>query len=181
MTGVQTCALPILYNYLEKVWYYGQMPRTAWYDSHIRSYPIATVNGQILYQEYGLDDATTSTPVPIEAYIESSDFDIGEGDKFSFVKRIIPDVDFIGSSSATPSVTMTVATRDFPGQGEFQNVDSEISSGSKVSLQVYNYTDQSWIRIRGRQVALKVSSDGLGVQWALGTPRLDIREDGRRA
>ena len=140
-----------------------------------------SVNGQILYQEYGLDDATTSTPVPIEAYIESSDFDIGEGDKFSFVKRIIPDVDFIGSSSATPSVTMTVATRDFPGQGEFQNVDSEISSGSKVSLQVYNYTDQSWIRIRGRQVALKVSSDGLGVQWALGTPRLDIREDGRRA
>lgn len=126
----------VVYNYLEKVWYYGTMPRTAWYDSHIRAYPIATVDGKILYQEYGLDDATTNPPTAIEAYIESSDFDIGEGDKFSFVKRIIPDIDFIGSTSPTPAVTMTVATRDFPGQGNFQNVDSEISSGSKVSTGV---------------------------------------------
>lgn len=172
----------IVYNYLEKVWYYGNMARSAWYDSHIRSYPIATTeDGKILYHEYGLDDGLTNPPSAISSYIESSDFDIGEGDKFSFVKRIIPDVDFIGSSATTPSVTMTVSTRNFPGQGQFQYVDSTIDSGSKVTLQVYNYTDQSWIRIRGRQVAFKISSDGVGVQWALGVPRLDIREDGRRS
>lgn len=170
----------VVYNYLEKVWYYGDMARSAWYDSHIRSYPIATTEGKILYHEFGLDDGLTNPPSGISAYIESADFDIGEGDKFSFVKRIIPDIDFIGSSSSVPSVTMTVSARNFPGQGQFEYVDSTISSGSKVSLQVYNYTDQSWIRIRGRQMAFKISSEDVGVQWALGVPRIDIREDGRR-
>lgn len=171
----------VIYNYLEKLWYYGELARSAWYDSHIRAYPIATTEGKILYQEFGLDDGLANPPGAIPAYIESADFDIGEGDKFSFVKRIIPDVDFIGSSSTTPSVTMTVAARNFPGQGTFQSSDSIISSGSKVSLQVYNYTDQAWIRIRGRQMAFKISSDAAGVQWALGVPRIDIREDGRRS
>lgn len=171
----------VIYNYLEKLWYYGELARSAWYDSHIRAYPIATTEGKILYQEFGLDDGLTNPASAIPAYIESADFDIGEGDKFSFVKRIIPDIDFIGSSSTTPSVTMTVAARNFPGQGTFQSIDSTISSGSKVSLQVYNYTDQAWIRIRGRQMAFKISSDAAGVQWALGVPRIDIREDGRRA
>jgi hypothetical protein len=170
----------VIYNYLEKLWYYGELARSAWYDSHIRSYPIATTEGKILYQEFGLDDGLTNPPSAIPAYIESADFDIGEGDKFSFVKRIIPDVDFIGSSSTTPSVTMAVASRNFPGQGTFQSIDSTLSSGSKVSLQVYNYTDQAWIRIRGRQMAFKISSDAAGVQWTLGVPRIDIREDGRR-
>ena len=171
----------VVYNYLEKLWYYGDLARSAWYDSHIRSYPIATTEGKILYHEFGLDDGLTNPPSAISAYIESADFDIGEGDKFSFIKRIIPDVDFIGSSSTTPSVTMTVSTRNFPGQGNFQYVDSTINSGSKVSLQVYNYTEQSWIRLRGRQAAFKISSGDVGVQWALGVPRLDLREDGRRA
>ena len=170
----------VVYNYLEKIWYYGQMPRTAWYDSHVRAYPVATNDGILYLHENGVDDYTTNPPTPINSYIESSDFDIGEGDNFSFVKRIIPDVDFIGSISSTPAVTMTVATRNFPGQGTFTSVDSEVVSSNKVSIQVYDYTHQEWIRLRGRQVAFKVGSNSLGVKWALGVPRLDLRPDGRR-
>lgn len=170
----------VVYNYLEKVWYYGQLPRTAWYDSHIRTYPVATNNGTLYLHESGVDDTTTNPPTPIHSYIESSDFDIGEGDKFSFIKRIIPDVDFIGSQTNTPSVTMTVSVRNFPGQGTFTSADSEVVASNRVSLQVYDYTHQEWIRLRGRQVAFKISSDALGVKWQMGVPRFDIREDGRR-
>lgn len=170
----------VVYNYLEKVWYYGQLSRTAWYDSHVRSNPIATNNGTLYLHEVGVDDATTNPPTPIASYIESSDFDIGEGDHFSFVKRIIPDVDFIGSSATTPSVTMTVSVRNFSGQGTFTSADSEVIASDKISLQVYDYTHQEWIRLRGRQVAFKISSNTVGVKWQLGIPRLDVREDGRR-
>ena len=170
----------VVYNYLEKVWYYGQLPRTAWFDSHIRAYPVATNNGILYLHETGVDDTTTNPPTPIPSYIESADFDIGEGDHFSFIKRIIPDVDFIGSQTNTPSVTMTVSVRNFPGQGSFTSADSEVVASNKVSLQVYDYTHQEWVRLRGRQVALKLSSDSLGVKWQMGVPRLDLREDGRR-
>lgn len=171
----------VVYNYLEKIWYYGQLSRSAWYDSHIRTYPLATEAGALLYHEYGADDATDpANPAPISNYIESADFDLGEGDQFSFVKRIIPDVDFIGSQTATPSANMTVSVRNFPGQSAFTAADTENISGSRVSIQVYNYTDQEWIRLRGRQVAFKIGSDALGVKWQLGVPRLDLRPDGRR-
>ena len=171
----------VVYNYLEKIWYYGQMPRSAWYDSHIRTYPLATNDGALLYHEYGADDATDPTnPSPISCYIESADFDIGEGDQFSFVKRIIPDVDFVGSQTTTPSVNMTVSVRNFPGQSAFIASDSENIPGSRVSIQVYDYTHQEWIRLRGRQVAFRIGSDALGVKWQMGVPRLDIRQDGRR-
>lgn len=171
----------VVYNYLEKIWYYGQLSRSAWYDSHIRTYPLATEAGALLYHEYGADDATDPTnPAPISNYIESADFDLGEGDQFSFVKRIIPDVDFIGSQTATPSANMTVSVRNFPGQSAFTAADTESISGSRVSIQVYDYTDQEWIRLRGRQVAFKIGSDALGVKWQMGVPRLDLRPDGRR-
>jgi hypothetical protein len=170
----------VVYNYLEKVWYYGQLSRTAWYDSHIRTYPVATNKGILYLHENGIDDTTTNPPTAIPSYIESSDFDIGEGDNFSFVKRIIPDVDFIGSQTNIPSVTMTVAVRNFSGQGTFTFSDSEVVASNKVSLQVYDYTHQEWIRLRGRQVAFKISSDALGVKWQMGVPRIDVREDGRR-
>ena len=170
----------VVYNYLEKVWYYGQLSRTAWYDSHVRTYPVATNDGILYLHETGVDDTTTNPPTPIASYIESSDFDIGEGDHFSFVKRIIPDVNFVGSSVNTPSVTMTVSVRNFSGQGSFTSADSEVIASNKVSLQVYDYTHQEWIRLRGRQVAFRISSNALGVKWQLGIPRLDLREDGRR-
>lgn len=171
----------VIYNYLEKVWYYGQMERTAWLDSHIQGLPWATVDGMLVQHENGVNDGLTNPPSAISSYIESSDFDLGEGDQFSFVRRVIPDVDFIGSTSTSPSVTMTISARDFPGQGTFQTTDATITAGSKVSMQVYNYTNQVWIRLRGRQVAFRIASDSVGVKWQLGAPRLDLQQDGRRS
>ena len=112
----------MIYNYLEKLWYYGSwdsaQARTAWFDSHIVGYPFAAITSYVLQHEVGTDDGSSGTLVPLAAYIESADFDIGDGgNQFSFVKRIIPDVDFIGSSNAAPSVTMTLKARNFPGVG----------------------------------------------------------------
>jgi hypothetical protein len=171
----------VIYNYLEKLWYYGNLPRSAWLDSHIQGYPWGANSGMLVQHEYGFDDSTTNPSTAIPAYIESADFDLGEGDKFSAVSRVIPDVDFIGSTSTTPSVTMTVSTRNFPGQGFFINNDIANISGSKATTQVYNYTNQVFLRLRGRQIAFRISSTGLGVRWQLGTPRLEIKPDGDRS
>ncbi len=168
----------VIYNYLEKLWYYGDIDRTAWLDSHIQGTPWATYDGMLVQHESGTDDGSVNPPAAIPAYIESADFDIGEGDKFSAVKRVIPDVDFIGSTTTTPSVTMTVSTRNFPGQGLFLNDTPTNISGSKVTTQVYDYTNQVFVRLRGRQVAFRIGSDGAGIKWQLGTPRLDIQPDG---
>lgn len=171
----------VVYNYLEKVWHYGQLSRTAWLDSHIRAYPIATSEGILFYHEYGVDDATDpANPVPIECYIESADFDLADGEQFSFIKRLIPDIDFISSQTNTPIVNIDIAVRDFPGQSAFTQEDATSTNASKVSLQVYNFTKDNWIRLRGRQVAVRVGSDTLGTQWQLGTCRLEIRPDGRK-
>jgi hypothetical protein len=171
----------VIYNYLEKLWYYGDIDRTSWLDSHIQGTPWATYNGMLVQHESGTDDGSVNPPAAIPAYIESADFDIGEGDKFSAVKRVIPDVDFIGSTTTTPSVTMTVSTRNFPGQGLFLNDTPTNISGSKVTTQVYDYTNQVFVRLRGRQVAFRIGSDGTGVKWQLGTPRLDISPDGTKS
>ena len=168
----------VIYNYLEKLWYYGDIDRTAWLDSHIQGTPWATYNGMLVQHESGTDDGSVNPPAAIPAYIESADFDIGEGDKFSAVKRVIPDVDFIGSTTTTPSVTMTVSTRNFPGQGIFLNDTPANISGTKSTTQVYDYTNQVFVRLRGRQVAFRIGSDGAGIKWQLGTPRLDISPDG---
>lgn len=169
-----------IYNHLEKLWYYGQMNRSAWLDSHIQGLPWATVDGMLVQHENGVDDGLTNPPSAINSYIESADFDIGEGNQFSFVKRVIPDVDFIGSTITDPSVTMTISARDYAGQGLFTSNEAPVILGNKVSTQVYNYTGQVWLRLRGRQIAYKISSSDLGVKWQLGTPRLDIQPDGRR-
>ena len=172
----------VIYNYLEKLWYYGQLSRTAWFDSHIVGNPLATSNNVMYVQESGLDDGSTNPPSSISCYIESADFDLGEGDQFSFVKRVIPDVDFIGSTNTTPSVSMTITARNFPGQGVVtQTRDAPVSAaGNGATAQVYDYTNQVWIRLRGRQVAFRIESDAIGVQWQLGTPRLDVVPDGKR-
>ena len=137
--------------------------------------------GILLYHENGVDNGITNPPSPITCYIESADFDLGDGDHLSFVRRLIPDIDFIGSTNAAPYVDMVISARDFPGQGLFQNSAVEIDTGTKISLQIYNYTNQQWLRLRGRQIAFKVGSDQLGVKWQLGVPRLDIQPDGRRS
>jgi hypothetical protein len=171
----------VIYNYLEKIWYYGNLPRSAWYDSHIRTFPLATEAEVLFYHEFGVDDATDPTdPQPIDCYIESADFDIGEGDSFSFVKRVIPDIDFIGSQVNEPSVTLDISVRDFPGQGSFTHTDAAPTNANKVSLQVYNYTKDIWVRLRGRQVAIRIGSDALGVQWQSGVNRIELQQDGKK-
>jgi hypothetical protein len=177
----------VVYNYLEKLWYYGTMERSAWLDSHIIGDPVAAT-GQITVQhETGCDDASVNPPVAIEAFIETSDFDIGEGGyQFSFVKRIIPDIDFIGSINTDPSVVMTIKARNYPGQGvsgltTAQNTGTAGGvAGKEVTTQVFNYTQMIWVRIRGRQLSFRVESEDLGVKWQMGVPRLEIQPDGRK-
>jgi hypothetical protein len=170
-----------VYNYLEKLWYYGDIARMAWLDSHILGSPWATYDNILVQHEQGTNDGSINPPAGIPAYIESADFDIGEGDKFSAVNRVVPDVDFIGSVTSTPSVTMTISTRNFPGQGFFINDDVANVSGTKATTQVYDYTNQVYLRLRGRQVAFRISSSAAGVKWQLGVPRLDVQPDGTRS
>ena len=169
----------VVYNHLEEIWYYGTMERTAWLDSPLRDFPQAVTTGQnvaegnIFFQEYGVDADGTA----MESYIQSSDFDLGDGDQFMLSKRIIPDLNFSESEAAEPEVNFQVRPRNFPGS-TFQSDVSD--SANVVETSVGVYTDQIFLRARARQMALKISSDGLGVKWQLGSPRIDVRPDGRR-
>jgi hypothetical protein len=193
-TGTGTPANPnttvdryVIFNHLERTWYYGTMPRTSWLDSPLRPTPMATgYNGKLIYQENGNDDGATTpgTMLPIEAYIQSSDFDIGDGHNFGLVNRIIPDVTFDGSTSAAPSLDFAVRPRQFPGTN-YGTADSRtVTSADNYTddryYPVQQFTEQVFVRIRGRQMALKVVSNDLGVAWQLGVPRIDTRPDGRR-
>lgn len=173
----------VVYNYLEQTWYYGKLARTAWNDRAAgqRSYPQAASTDQYLYdQEFGLDDGSTSPATPIDAFVQSSDFDIGDGDQFMFIRRIIPDLNFSNSTAAAPEVEFTMTARNYNGNVTGQGSDSgDVIRSSVVSGQD-NYTSQLFMRLRGRQMNLKVSSDTTGVNWRLGAPRLEMRQDGRR-
>ena len=170
----------VVYNYLENIWYYGTLSRSAWLDSGLRQYPIAfDYNRRALNHEVGVDDASGSGSVAIGSYIESSDFDIGDGDQFSFVWRMIPDLTFTGSESINPDVTLTLTPRDYTG-GSYTSETGKSVQASALSPQEL-YTNQIDIRIRGRQLKLRIDgSDLVGTKWQLGTPRIDIRTDGRR-
>lgn len=195
----------VIYNHLERTWYYGTMngstvrPRTAWLDSPLRTEPTAAIgytannaagnptsytNGAVVYHETTVDNNETSTPLAIDAYVQSSDFDIGDGHNFGFVWRLIPDITFDGSTAAAPSADFTVRPRNFPGSnyGSSDNraVDSTQSYVSTTTYNVQQFTQQVYVRIRGRQMAFKISSTDLGTQWQLGVPRIDVRPDGRR-
>ncbi len=175
----------VVFNHLERTWYYGTMARTAWLDSPLREVPMAAgYNGQLIYHETGNDDGTTTPASPIEAYCQSSDFDIGDGHNFGIVWRIIPDVTFDGSNSASPSLDFTVRPRQNPGTNYGTSDSPTITSGNNYSGQrtynVQQFTEYAYVRIRGRQMAFKISSNDLGVAWQLGTPRIDVRPDGRR-
>ena len=179
----------VIYNYLDQVWYYGSMPRTAWLDSPLREYPMAaTYDHTIVFHENGVDDETVQgTVLPIVSYIQSSDFDIGDGHNFGFVWRMIPDITFDGSTTPAPDkpeVTFTVRPRQNPGANygvaDTPVVASDQSYANQRNYTVQEFTEIVYTRIRGRQMAFKVSSDTVGTQWQLGTPRLDVRPDGRR-
>jgi len=133
---------------------------------------------QVMFHEVGLDNVETGVPEPITAYIETSDFDIGDGDHFAFVSRIIPDLKFLGSSASSPSVTLTLYPHNYPGS--LYGTGDADSVTASVVLPVERYTEQVYTRIRGRQLALRVTSSDLGVAWQMGAMRIDIRPDGRR-
>lgn len=175
----------IIYNYLERTWYYGTMGRTAWLDSGLRQYPMAAdYNSRMLFHESVVDDVSGTAPVPINAYIQSSDFDIGDGHNFGFVWRILPDINFNGSNVNNPYVTMRVKPRQNSGAPYGTADNPEVISADNFSTApVYNiqeFTGQVYTRLRGRQLAFRIESDSLGVAWQLGSPRIDIRNDGRR-
>ena len=177
-----------VYNYAEDVWYYGEMGRTAWLDSGLSAYPLAaTYAHNVVEHENGLDDNTTAVTAPIESYISSSEFDIDDGYQVSFVWRMLPDITFRGSTAASPSVTMTLKAMQNSGSG-YNNPESEGGSNSypvarTATYPIEQFTGQINTRVRGRQLVMEVRSEGtaaLGVNWQLGSPRLDIRPDGRR-
>jgi hypothetical protein len=168
----------VIYNYLERIWYYGNLDRTAWTGMTLREYPVAAHDGNLIYHENGVDDNETGTPVAISSFIQSADFDLDDGFQFMFVKRLIPDVTFSGSTATTPVVDFTLYARDFPGGPYNEETDEPIARSSTVPVE--QYTNQAWFRLRGRQVAMRISSNALGVTWQLGVPRIDTQPDGRR-
>jgi hypothetical protein len=169
----------VVYNYVEDIWYYGSMERTAWIDSGLRDYPVAaTYSNNLVNHEYGVDDNETGTTLPIEAYIESAEFDIEDGEKFGFVWRMVPDLTFQGSTAETPQVTMTMYGMNGSGSGFNTEAAKAVARTSTVTIE--QFTNIVYTRIRGRQMIMKISSDGLGTTWQLGAPRIDIRPDGRR-
>jgi hypothetical protein len=177
----------VIYNYLENTWYYGTMNRTAWLDSGLRNYPIAAspltaTTGNIVNHEFGNDDNATGTPAAIDAYISSAEFDIGDGNNFAFVWRMLPDLSFSGSdASPTPQLTMTLYPMQNSGSGTGTAVAANVDklTGAQYVI-TEGFTGQVYTRVRGRQMILKVGSNQLGTSWQLGATRIDIRQDGRR-
>ena len=184
--GSNTVDKYVIYNYLERTWAYGTMDRTAWLDSGLRQYPMAAdeANHRILYHEANVDDVSGLTPVAIDAFIQSSDFDIGDGHNFGFVWRILPDITFNGSNANQPVVTMTVRPRRNSGTpyglADNPEVQSAQNYTSRGTYDVQEFDGQVYTRLRGRQMSFRIESTTLGVAWQLGTPRIDIRNDGRR-
>ncbi len=180
----------VIFNYLDRVWYYGTLDRTAWLDSPLRPFPVAATAGNILvYHEAAVDDGSTNPPSAINAYVQSSDFDIGDGHNYGFVWRIVPDITFDGSdttgaTSDKPAVNFTVRPRQNPGSNygvaDNPTVTSAQSYAGTTTYNVQQFTEIIYTRIRGRQMAFKVESNSIGTQWQLGVPRLDARPDGRR-
>jgi hypothetical protein len=170
----------VVYNYLEKVWYYGSMARTAWLDSGLQNNPIAaTYSGKLLNHEDGIDDNETGTPAPLAAYIASSEFDIGDGHNFAFVWRVLPDLTFSGSTASAPTVTMSLFGLDNSGSGVTSDAYQPVKSTNQYAI-TEEFTGQIYTRFRGRQMIFQIDSAGLGTTWQLGAPRIDIRPDGRR-
>ena len=193
----------VVYNHLERIWYYGTLRRTFWLDSPLQDAPmsaqgllVGAVNedkyhtsiesGTVIFQETGVDDVSTASAVPFYSYIQSSDFDIGDGHNFGFVWRIIPDITFTGSNDGFPKVTMELRPRQFSGSPYGTSDLDTVQANQRYTdivkqYDVQQYTPQVYTRVRARQMAFKIESGGqLGVAWQLGSPRIDIRQDGRR-
>jgi hypothetical protein len=175
----------VIYNYLDKVWSYGSMERTAWLQYGINPYPVAAdYNSRLLYHEVGCDDVATASPQPINAYIQSSDFGIEAGEHLGFVWRMLPDVNFTGSTVNNPHVTMTLFSKansgSYPVSSDLDTVTSGQNYTSVAEYTIQTYDGQVYTRVRGRQLSFKIESTALGVAWQLGIPRIDVKPAGRR-
>lgn len=169
----------VIYNYEEKVWSYGSLVRTFWLDRGVNDYPMAAgTDGYLYNQEFGLNDGSTSPASPITSFIESSQLSIGEGNDFVFLTRLIPDVTFDASTDAAASLNMTLQSRNFPGGNYLQTNASAVTQTATTPVE--QFTTEAFVRLRGRSFALKVDSNTADIQWRLGTPRVDVRPDGRR-
>ena len=183
--GANTIDKYVIYNYLENIWYYGTLGRTAWLDSGLRTSPLAaTYSNNLVNHEDGINDNETATETAISAFVESAQFDLDDGHKFALVNRVVPDITFDGSTADSPVVTMTLNPLASSGSG----YNSPRSAGGvnnatvtrSATSPVEAYTDRIDIRVRGRQMSMRIESDALGVTWQLGAPRIDMRPDGRR-
>jgi hypothetical protein len=186
----------VVYNYSENIWYFGSIQRTAWIDAGVVDYPLATDQGYLYQHELGHDDGQplNAPPLPINSYIQSADIDIEDGDKYMLIRRVIPDVNFTSSdltnsvtgAPLTPEVTLTVGVRNFPGaassttNAEGESTAETVTVTGTTTATINQYTNQVFVRARGRQMNFKISSNGVGVQWQLGMPRVDARPDGLR-
>jgi hypothetical protein len=175
----------VVYNYVDNAWYYGTLRRSAWLDSDLRAYPIAaTYSNNLVYQEYGVDCNELGTTNPIVATITSAEFDLDDGDRFMLVNRMLPDMTFDGSTADSPAATMTLYPLENSGSGYYNPASVGGSNSASVTrtatVPVEAFTGQVFTRVRGRQMAIKIESTGLGVTWKLGAPRIDMRPDGRR-
>ena len=169
----------VIYNYEEQVWSYGSLVRTFWLDRGVNDYPMAAgTDGYLYNQEFGLNDGSTSPASPITSFIESSQLSIGEGNDFVFLTRLIPDVTFDASTDAAASLNMTLQSRNFPGGNYLQTNASAVTQTATTPVE--QFTTEAFVRLRGRSFALKVDSSTADIQWRLGTPRVEVRPDGRR-
>jgi hypothetical protein len=170
----------VIYNYADRTWSVGTLTRFAWVDSGLIGAPLGATTNNLVLHETGVDDATTDTPQPIHAYIESAQFDIDDGDKFAFVRRVLPDITFRNSTNPNPTATVTLYPLKTSGSAfgsSVGGVDSAAVTRS-ASGTVEQFTEQLNIRVRGRQLVMRIESNQLGTTWQAGSMRLDIRQDG---
>ena len=181
----------VAYNYVEDVWYYGSMGRTAWIDTGLRNYPVAaTYANNLVNHEFGVDDGTAAALVPMNSYITTSQFDIDDGNNFAFIWRMLPDLTFRGSTDGTtPSLTMQLQPLKNSGSGyndpksvggTSADATQTVAATQTYPIDLDTFTGQLNIRVRGRQMSMRIACNTLGTQWQLGSPRIDIRPDGRR-
>lgn len=173
----------VIYNDAENLWYYGTLNRTAWLYSPVRQHPMAVKDGQVYYHESGDNDGETNPAQAIDSYVQTSDIDIDDGDRFAFVWRTVPDITFDGSTSANPQATLSIKARRNPGASYLPTASGEVISADNYTTApvhlVQRFTQYVYTRVRGRQISLRVGSNSLGTLWRMGMPRIDVKVDGR--
>ncbi len=173
------CDKYVVYNYQQQIWYYGSLNRTVWLDRGVESFPIAASTDHALYfHERGFDDGSTAPASAITSFIESSQMSMGEGDNFVFLRKLIPDLTFRDSTAASPSATMTLQTRNYPGGAYLQTNSKTVTKTASVPVE--QWTNEVNMRLRGRSFAFKIETTDTGVGWRLGSPRVEVQPDGMR-